>query len=98
MGATGAGKTTVCVPCVDMFSRSHPFAHQFVNLVAGSSLVVGSGLESLTDTVQVASCDIQGCNVQLIDTPGFNDTYKRSAITMCTEEFLTSIFLVIRRF
>ncbi|KZT01501.1 P-loop containing nucleoside triphosphate hydrolase protein [Laetiporus sulphureus 93-53] len=51
----------------------------FINYVCGSSLAVGASLESCTDTVQVARCQIAGEDVTMIDTPGFDDTHKSQA-------------------
>jgi hypothetical protein len=48
---------------------------QFVNLVSGSELGVGNGLESHTSIVQPGKPFIlDGRRVVLIDTPGFDDT------------------------
>ena len=48
---------------------------QFVNLVSGSSLDVGRGLESCTSDVQVSTpFSVGEKQVVLIDTPGFGDT------------------------
>jgi hypothetical protein len=58
----------------------HPFPSwswftQFVNLVSGSELGVGDGLESCTSVVQPGKPFIlDGRRVVLIDTPGFDDT------------------------
>jgi len=47
----------------------------FVNLVSGSSLGVGQGLESCTSEVQASvRFTVGGKEVVLIDTPGFGDT------------------------
>jgi hypothetical protein len=50
---------------------------QFINLVSGSNLKVGSGLESCTQTVQSSTpFRLDNCSVTLIDTPGFDDTLR----------------------
>lgn len=47
----------------------------FINLISGSSLGVGRGLQSCTDAVQIAGAfHLDGRRVVLIDTPGFDDT------------------------
>lgn len=51
----------------------------FINAVCGSHLRVGTSLQSCTDKVQTAYCNINGENITLIDTPGFDDTYKSQA-------------------
>ena len=50
---------------------------QFINRASGSSLRVGTGLESCTEEVNpVDSFLLDGVPVTLIDTPGFDDTSK----------------------
>ncbi|KAF8159709.1 hypothetical protein B0H34DRAFT_858458 [Crassisporium funariophilum] len=60
MGPTGAGKST------------------FINIAAGieEATVVGHGLKSCTQNVQVVHCfdKVQNRRVVLVDTPGFDDT------------------------
>ncbi|OBZ66326.1 hypothetical protein A0H81_13775 [Grifola frondosa] len=52
----------------------------FINLVSGSNLRVGNGLESCTDEIGIATpCKISGKDVLLVDTPGFDDTQKTQA-------------------
>ncbi|KAF5849063.1 hypothetical protein GGP41_005978 [Bipolaris sorokiniana] len=49
----------------------------FVNLFAETPLEVGHGLDSCTVSVQVATCKAEdGTNIYLVDTPGFDDTYR----------------------
>lgn len=47
-----------------------------MNQIAGSAFKVGEGLESCTSKVQLARCIINNELVTLVDTPGFDDTYK----------------------
>ena len=48
---------------------------QFINLVSGSNLRVGDQLESCTTEVEVSMpFEVDGRLVELIDTPGFDDT------------------------
>lgn len=52
----------------------------FVNLVSGSTLRVGDGLESCTTKVQISRpFELNNRHVELIDTPGFDDTTKSDA-------------------
>ena len=78
MGATGSGKSTVCLFLLSVRPPSElipPRFAQFINLVSGSNLRVGQGLRSCTDRVQIAnSFYLDGRRVVLIDTPGFDDT------------------------
>ncbi|TDL13236.1 hypothetical protein BD410DRAFT_823264 [Rickenella mellea] len=47
----------------------------FINMASQSSLRVGSSLESCTLDIQLANpFTLDGCNITLIDTPGFDDT------------------------
>jgi len=50
-----------------------------VNELSGANFKVGHGLESETQQIQTATCSINGQQVHLIDTPGFDDTYKTDA-------------------
>ena len=50
---------------------------QFINCASGSSLRVGTGIESCTTEIKLANEFIlDGRVVTLIDTPGFDDTTK----------------------
>ena len=58
---------------------------QFVNLVSGSELGVGDGLESYTSVVQPGKPFIlDGRRVVLIDTPGFDDTTRSDVDILST--------------
>jgi len=49
----------------------------FINLVSGSNLRVGRGLQSCTSVVQAAApFELGGRRIFLVDTPGFDDTTK----------------------
>ena len=78
MGATGSGKTTVSgVHPVMTTTNSLNKCLQFINFASGSSLRVGTGLDSCTAEVQLANkFTLDGREVTLIDTPGFDDTSK----------------------
>ena len=74
MGPTGTGKTSVSHRHF-FFSLVLIFIFQFVNLLSGSSLRVGSQLESCTNEVQLSrSFMLDGQTIAFIDTPGFDDT------------------------
>ncbi|KAK0371990.1 kinesin light chain [Colletotrichum limetticola] len=52
---------------------------------------IGHGLKSCTKEIHVATMQIDGCNVHLIDTPGFDDTeLKDSDILMSIAQYLQS--------
>ena len=58
-------------------TRNSPNSLQFINLASGSSLRIGTGLESCTYEVNTADTfRLDGIPVTLIDTPGFDDTSK----------------------
>jgi len=49
----------------------------FINLLSGSTLRIGKGLQSCTSVVQAAApFELDGRQVILIDMPGFDDTTK----------------------
>ena len=48
---------------------------KFINLVSGSNLAVGVGLESCTSKIQASSTfELSDKLVTLVDTPGFDDS------------------------
>ncbi|KAH9942741.1 hypothetical protein B0H21DRAFT_823964 [Amylocystis lapponica] len=51
----------------------------FINLVSGSKLRVGYGLESCTSEIELAQFELGGQLITLIDTPGFDDTQRTQA-------------------
>ena len=58
-------------------TRNSPDCLKFINRVSGSSLRIGTGLESCTDEVHaVDAFALDGRPVVLIDTPGFDDSSK----------------------
>lgn len=75
MGATGSGKTSVSTCNTLRTTQSQP--DQFINIASKSDLAVGSSLKSCTEDVQDSGeFTVDGCPVVLIDTPGFQDTFK----------------------
>ncbi|KIP06256.1 hypothetical protein PHLGIDRAFT_60285, partial [Phlebiopsis gigantea 11061_1 CR5-6] len=66
----------------------------FINLISGSHLRVGYGLESCTSEVQVSSPFLlDGKTITLIDTPGFDDTVKTEAeILRLIADFLAATY------
>lgn len=78
-GPTGAGKTTVSGDDGEIINILTVLVTQFINRVCGSDFRVGTGLLSCTDHVQIAECVLAHQMVTLIDTPGFDDTYKSQA-------------------
>ncbi|KAH8693455.1 P-loop containing nucleoside triphosphate hydrolase protein, partial [Phaeosphaeriaceae sp. PMI808] len=47
----------------------------FVKNVTNSNFEIGHGLSSMTKEVQAASAEIDGHQITLVDTPGFDDTH-----------------------
>ncbi|CAL1717342.1 unnamed protein product [Somion occarium] len=66
----------------------------FINLLSGSKLSVGFGLESCTSEIQISlPFTIDGRIVTLIDTPGFDDTVKTEAeILRIVADFLAATY------
>ncbi|KAK7032286.1 hypothetical protein VNI00_013245 [Paramarasmius palmivorus] len=66
----------------------------FINAASGGTMAVGEGLESCTDAVQVSPIfELRGRRVTLIDTPGFDDTYKSDAdILKMIAAFLATMY------
>ncbi|GJE89827.1 P-loop containing nucleoside triphosphate hydrolase protein [Phanerochaete sordida] len=66
----------------------------FINLISGSHLNVGYGLESCTSEVEVTSPFLlDGKMITLIDTPGFDDTVKTEAeILRLIADFLSETY------
>lgn len=64
---------------------------QFINLISGSNLRVGMGLDSCTSEVETSlPFTLGGRHVILIDTPGFNDTTQSdTAILRLIADFLS---------
>ncbi|RSM15085.1 hypothetical protein CDV31_005166 [Fusarium ambrosium] len=47
-----------------------------IKLISGQDVEVGSGLEACTETVTAIRMDYKGVRLTLLDSPGFNDTYR----------------------
>ncbi|KAL4256708.1 hypothetical protein AB1N83_011719 [Pleurotus pulmonarius] len=77
MGMVGSGKTSVGQVTSTLLSQLITCVHQFVNLASASALKVGDNLRSCTTDTQVSkSFQLDGRQISLIDTPGFDDTTK----------------------
>jgi len=65
---------------------------QFINIASGSKFLIGKGLNSCTDVVQVSDpFELDGRKVTLIDTPGFDDTTKSDTdVLRIISEYLAS--------
>jgi predicted GTPase len=81
MGPTGAGKSTVSqIYLVYQSLMAQP--RQFVKAATGVDDVgIGHGLVSCTDKVRAVRCHhpSEDCDIVLVDTPGFDDTFKSDA-------------------
>ena len=52
----------------------------FVNLASGSNMTVGHGVDACTDVVERSlPFQLEGRQITLVDTPGFDDTTKSDA-------------------
>lgn len=75
MGATGSGKSTVWMWFVFGQAEKLIYRTQFINLASGSNLPISALLGSCTQDVQEApEFQLDGRQIKLIDTPGFDDT------------------------
>ena len=75
IGATGSGKSSVSGVCLATITGDSSGCLQFIKLVSGSDLQVGTNVAATTVEVQLADGFIlEGRTVILIDTPGFDDT------------------------
>lgn len=93
IGATGAGKTSVCRTTLMLYLAPKYYFMQFINAASSSSLQVGHGLQSCTSEVNFSEpFFVNGRKVVLFDTPGFDDT-NRSDVEILTEiaAFLTKL-------
>ncbi|KAI3399501.1 hypothetical protein diail_6763 [Diaporthe ilicicola] len=61
VGKTGAGKTSFLAKALDLDDENETY-------------VVGDGLDSCTQKLQVARLTLDGREVELVDTPGFDDS------------------------
>lgn len=70
---------------------------QFINLLSGSNLTVGSEMVSCTSSVDTAKpFDFEGFRITLIDTPGFDDTnLKDSDILGMIAAYLSHAYVAI---
>ena len=77
MGATGSGKTSVRYRVLTNCSLELTRDLQLINMGSGSDLRIGTNLKSCTAEVQLANeFTLDGQRVLLVDTPGFDDTFK----------------------
>lgn len=77
MGPTGVGKSKVRILLDKPRAIKVNLSIQFVNTASGSDLPVSDNLESCTQFLQHSRLfKIDGKQVILVDSPGFNDTNK----------------------
>lgn len=80
MGPTGAGKSTVWFRCRMLSFTLCNFGLQFINYLFGENVAgVGKSLSSCTVDLQVLyypQNSGQEGRIVIVDTPGFDDTYK----------------------
>ncbi|KEZ40817.1 hypothetical protein SAPIO_CDS8009 [Scedosporium apiospermum] len=63
----------------------------FINKVTGANMEIGHGLKSCTKEPEISSIRINGQDLHLIDTPGFDDTeMKDSDILLQIAEYLNT--------
>lgn len=80
MGPTGCGKSNVRKS--SLFKKNHgSFFLQFIDNLAKSTKLAGTTLKSVTQNVLAVRIELFDANIVLLDTPGFNNTY-RSDVTI----------------
>ena len=78
MGPTGSGKTNVSVFVVPSTSDSQVKDDQFINKLTGNAeKQKASNLRSSTQNVTPYHISYQDVRLVLVDTPGFDDTYRQ---------------------
>ena len=78
MGPTGSGKTNVSVFVVSSTSDSQVKNDQFINKLTGNAeKQKASNLRSSTQNVTPYHMSYQDVRLVLVDTPGFDDTYRQ---------------------
>ncbi|KAH9925224.1 uncharacterized protein B0H18DRAFT_933679 [Fomitopsis serialis] len=83
MGSTGTGKSTVGI--VQYADSWYLSTLQFINLVSGSNLRVGTGLHSQTATVELSKMfEHKSQRIVMVDTPGFDDTIESDTDVLIT--------------
>jgi hypothetical protein len=75
MGRVGAGKSTVIILHYSGLHHSLTAGSQFIRIAAGSDKI-DDGLNSLTTQIKVTRIGnpLQGGEIHLVDTPGFDGT------------------------
>ncbi|EMD33878.1 hypothetical protein CERSUDRAFT_76065 [Gelatoporia subvermispora B] len=67
------------VPMLSVMGPTGSGKSKVINTVTGSQFRVGTGLESCTGQVELATLDLDGQLVALVDTPGFDDSSRSQA-------------------
>ena len=78
MGPTGSGKSNVSRFVASLSPNSQVKVDQFINHLTGNAEQGKSGrLKSDTESVTPYPISYQGLRLVLVDTPGFDDTYRQ---------------------
>ena len=98
MGRSGAGKSSVSTEILVADETLILLFFKFINLASNSSLKIGEGLESCTERVEMSEpfqLEPNGRYIRLIDTPGFDDSFKSDADILNTiATFLVNEYVV----
>lgn len=76
MGPTGSGKSSVSHPL--WFTEPDWIVMKFISMVADTDQGVGHDLMSYTNEIKAVRVRVpdEDIDIVLVDTPGFDDTYK----------------------
>ena len=96
MGPTGSGKTNVSESVIALNARIKNA--QFINTLTGSTgRRKAADLMSSTQTVTAYTIPYRGLRLVLVDTPGFDDTYRPDTeILRILADWLTKRYVMVR--
>lgn len=97
MGPTGSGKSNVSKFVEPLTPNSKVENDQFINNITGNSEQRGArNLKSDTQDVTAYLVSHQGVRVVLVDTPGFDDTFRQdSDILRVIADWLTKRYAIL---
>ena len=100
MGPTGSGKTNVSGFVVPLTSNSQVKNDQLINKLTGNTeKQKASNLKSSTQNVTPYPISYHEVRLVLVDTPGFDDTYRQDTeILRVIADWLTQKYVILHIF